>query len=267
MRGKKLDRNYVEQYWNKQETASKWEPEEIQGFYTEMDRAIFIQERIDVIKIVQPKDKIILDLGAGKGRFAIALAEQGAKLVIGVDISEEMLKIAKERTKQKNLQNRIIFERGDAQNLKYPNDYFDAAICLQTFMHLPNPQKCMQELARVVRPGGLIIVDQINKNHLWRIRVRGLKDFGVKILYDAYLSIFGLPFRWIRSRLFGAPLLPATTRRMSKDEFLNLFGQSKTKLKVIEFLKYGPNYCPVYWLICALKENQREKNLNQNRKG
>lgn len=203
-----------------------------------------------MIKLIEPKDKVILDCGTGKGRTAIGLVKEGAKLAIGIDISEEMLEVAKERAKVENVLDRIIFEEGDAENLKYPDNYFDAVVCLQTLMHLPNPQKCINELARVVKLGGIVIADHINRNPLWRISIRGWKNFlVVGILEKVYFFALFSPFRMLFHKL-GYPSHPIV-KRTSKREFFGFF--TKSKLKVVQTLDYGFGYCPVYFLVCAKK--------------
>lgn len=211
-----------------------------------------------MIELIKPKNKIIFDCCCGKGRNSIALCQNGAKLVIAMDISKEMLEIAKERAKEAGVQDRIIFEDGDAEKLKSNDDYFDAVICIQALMHLPNPQKCVNELARVVKLGGIVIADHINKKHLWRISIRGWRNFFVfAILHRIYFSGIGLPFRHFLHKMFGYRFpLYSTIKRASKGEFLALFDQSK--LTIVKVLEYGPKICPIYSLVCAKKNEVKD---------
>ncbi|MBA7593125.1 2-methoxy-6-polyprenyl-1,4-benzoquinol methylase [subsurface metagenome] len=113
----------------------------------------------DVVKDTNPKGKIVLDAGTGKGRFAIAFAKGGAERVIAVDISPVMLKLAREEAEKEGVLDKISFEIGDVESLKYPDNHFDIACCMATTMHLPYPSKAISELKRVCKVGGLVVVD------------------------------------------------------------------------------------------------------------
>jgi ubiquinone/menaquinone biosynthesis C-methylase UbiE len=190
--------------------------------------------------------KRILEVGTGKGRFAIELARCGAN-VTAIDISKEMLKIASKRAEQQNLQNQISFEEGDAEDLKYPANYFDVVMCLQTLMHVPNKRRCLGELARVVKQNGVIVVDDINKDHRWRIAVRGWKNFVKAVLLDVFESPLCLPLRIALHVAFLKPLNPAIVKRTTQKEFTQMVEDKGVKIEQII------NYCPVYFLIVARK--------------
>ena len=97
----------------------------------------------------------VLDVGTGPGDIAIYLAEIGHD-VTGVDFSADMLKRAKERAKNSNLQ--VTFDICDAENLRFEDESFDAVICRYLFWTLPNPKKAVGEWIRVVKPGGKVVV-------------------------------------------------------------------------------------------------------------
>ena len=87
----KLDDKHVKEYFRREGTVSKWwYPEEHRNV---KDRKLYLTEIRDVIKLTEPKGKVILDCGTGKGRTAIRLVKEGAKLVIGIDVSKEKLDI------------------------------------------------------------------------------------------------------------------------------------------------------------------------------
>lgn len=92
----------------------------------------------------------VLDLGCGKGRFAARLAEAGAR-VIGLDISSAMLEQAVG----------LARVRASARRLPFADASFDAVAAVEVFEHLPDLTATLDELARVLRPGGtLAIVDK-----------------------------------------------------------------------------------------------------------
>ena len=113
----------------------------------------------DVVKDTEPKGKIVLDVGTGKGRFAVVFAQAGAEKVVAVDISPHMLGLASESANRYGVSDKISFEIGDVENLKYPDNSFDIVCCMATTVHLPYPDKAISELVRVCKIGGLVVVD------------------------------------------------------------------------------------------------------------
>jgi len=113
----------------------------------------------DVVKDTEPKGKTVLDAGTGRGRFAIAFAEAGAARVVAADISPYMLGLARESANRWGVSDKISFEIGDVESLKYPDNHFDIACCMAATPHLPYPERAISELARVCKIGGLVVVD------------------------------------------------------------------------------------------------------------
>jgi ubiquinone/menaquinone biosynthesis C-methylase UbiE len=100
--------------------------------------------------------KCILDAGCGNGRyskFLLSEADAGA-LITGFDYSRQMLQRARGR-----LQNdRVTQVAADLTRLPYPDACFDAIVCGWVLEHLPDPRPGLQELARVLRPGGKLLL-------------------------------------------------------------------------------------------------------------
>lgn len=110
------------------------------------------------------KDMMVLDIGCGTGNFSIKLAEMGCK-VIGIDVSDEMLNIAREKASNKKLD--IEFYNMDVFKLKFDDDTFDAAISMAAFEFIKQPEKALEEIFRVVRKSGKIVIGTINKESKW----------------------------------------------------------------------------------------------------
>ena len=72
--------------------------------------------------------------------------------VTGIDIDEKAIEYAKRHFKKNNLK----FEVGDAMNINYNDNSFDIAICSQVYEHVPDANKLLDELYRVLKPGGLV---------------------------------------------------------------------------------------------------------------
>ena len=96
----------------------------------------------------------ILDVGCGTGALLEKLRHAFPDAVLhGIDISPNMLAIAR----NKNIPD-VVLNEGDAENLPYDNGSFDMITCCSSFHHYPNPQKAIAEFRRVVRPGGNLII-------------------------------------------------------------------------------------------------------------
>jgi ubiquinone/menaquinone biosynthesis C-methylase UbiE len=98
----------------------------------------------------------ILDMGTGSGFLSLLLADMNHD-VTGADWSETMLEKAKLKVKDTALPVTFVIE--DAENLTFGDEIFDAVVSRHMLWTLANPQKAMSEWARVVKPGGLVIVD------------------------------------------------------------------------------------------------------------
>lgn len=110
------------------------------------------------------KVKKILDVGCGTGNFSIKLAKMGYE-VVGIDISEEMLKEA--RMKAENEGFDIKFYKMDIYDLDFSNESFDAVFSMAAFEFIQKPEKAIDELFRVTKKGGEILVGIINKDSKW----------------------------------------------------------------------------------------------------
>lgn len=106
-----------------------------------------------ILSSIFKKESRILDIGTGTGFLAVLLAELGHE-VVGIDISSGMLKIAKSKSKN----SKISFNLGDAENLPFADNSFDATICRHVFWTLPNPDKALSECYRVIKNGGKAVI-------------------------------------------------------------------------------------------------------------
>jgi ubiquinone/menaquinone biosynthesis C-methylase UbiE len=101
----------------------------------------------------------VLEVGAGTGFFLINLALAGAfdgAELHASDISEGMLTVCKRNAEEHGLS--VSTEQGDAEALPYDDDSFDLVIGHAFIHHLPVPGKAIQEMHRVLRPGGILVI-------------------------------------------------------------------------------------------------------------
>jgi ubiquinone/menaquinone biosynthesis C-methylase UbiE len=101
----------------------------------------------------------VLDVCCGSGASAIPAAEivGSSGFVLGVDLAEELLELARKKAKQRGLTN-IEFRTGDLLDLGLPDSSFDAVICVFGIFFVPDMQAAARELWRLVRPGGKLAI-------------------------------------------------------------------------------------------------------------
>jgi demethylmenaquinone methyltransferase/2-methoxy-6-polyprenyl-1,4-benzoquinol methylase len=121
-----------------------------------------------------------LDACCGTGDIALGLARKGAE-VTGLDFSEKMLEIARERqSKGEAHLARMQYVRGDAQNIPFPDNSFDIVTIGYGLRNLTSWETGLREMQRVARPGGRLVILEFGKpeNPVWRA------------VYEAYLKLF-----------------------------------------------------------------------------
>lgn len=106
----------------------------------------------------------VLDAGCGTGNFSIKLAKLGCR-VTGIDVSSGMLEEALK--KQKEYGGLLDFKVMDVYSIDFPDNYFDAAFSMAQFEFLEDREKALNELLRVVKPGGRVTVGTINRESAW----------------------------------------------------------------------------------------------------
>ncbi len=100
----------------------------------------------------------ILDIATGTGDLAIALAQTGAKKIVGLDLSPGMLEVGKVKVSKKNLQDTIEMVVGDSENLPFDDNTFDAVTVAFGVRNFENLEKGLDEIRRVLKPGGHLLV-------------------------------------------------------------------------------------------------------------
>ena len=107
-----------------------------------------------------PVNASVLDVGTGTGVVPLTLADKiGAQgKLVGIDLSDAMLVVARQKALLKGLQGQTEFLRMDAENLDFPDKHFDAVFSLYALHHFPDPGKALAEIFRVLKPGGSVVV-------------------------------------------------------------------------------------------------------------
>lgn len=134
------------------------------------------KQAVKVLKKLKPE--LVLDIATGTGDFAIEALKANPKKVIGVDISEGMLEIGKEKIKKLGLEDRIEMQMGDSEKLLFEDNKFDAVIVAFGVRNFENLPKGLADMNRVLKPGGQLIVLEISQP----------ESFPLKQIYNFYFT-------------------------------------------------------------------------------
>ncbi len=130
---------------------------------------------------------LALDISCGTGSYALALGQRGLR-VVGVDVSEPMLRVA--QTKAKAAQVRLALMRAEADVLPFRAGIFDLVTVILGLEFMADPGKTLEEARRVLKPNGSLIVAVLNRTGLWTLWRRLKRLFVPSIWRSArFLSI------------------------------------------------------------------------------
>jgi ubiquinone/menaquinone biosynthesis C-methylase UbiE len=138
----------IKSYWDRRSSTFDMSPGHTLSSKREEDawKSLFLDK-------IGQGEKRVLDVGVGTGFLSIMLAEIGYS-VVGVDLSEEMIKKARKKIDARGLKVRL--EVGDAEDLSFEDGSFDAVVNRAVLWTLPNPKKALTEWKRVLKPGGTL---------------------------------------------------------------------------------------------------------------
>jgi ubiquinone/menaquinone biosynthesis C-methylase UbiE len=107
----------------------------------------------------------LLDAGCGPGYLALAIAQKFPQLkVTGIDISKEMLDLAKINLASSKCNLRVKFQQANVQQLPFENDSVDLAVSTLSLHHWSNPAQALQEIYRVLKPGGQLLIFDLRRD-------------------------------------------------------------------------------------------------------
>jgi demethylmenaquinone methyltransferase/2-methoxy-6-polyprenyl-1,4-benzoquinol methylase len=120
---------------------------------------IDVKWRKKVIQLIGAnKPKKILDIATGTGDLAIMMSDLNADKIVGLDISQGMLEVGKQKIAAQELSHKIDMVHGDSENIPFEDNYFDAITVSFGVRNFENLDIGLQEIARVLKPGGVFVV-------------------------------------------------------------------------------------------------------------
>ncbi len=147
------------------------------------------EKGISYLKPFAPAD--IIDIATGTGDLAISLHRAfNSAQITGIDLSEGMLEVARQKTQKKGIQEQVRFEQQDCLALTFPDNSFDAATIAFGIRNFENIRQGLAEIYRVLKPGG----------HLMILEFSNPQRFPMKQLYRFYSNTY-IPFwGWLLSK-------------------------------------------------------------------
>jgi len=140
----------------------------------------------------------IIDVATGTGDLAIEAVKLCPSKITGIDISEKMLELGRQKIKSGNLENVIEFVKCDSENICYEDNTFDSAIVAFGVRNFQDPVKGLSEMRRVIRPGGMVVVLEFSKpegfplKHVYNFYFRNLLPF-----FGTLFSRHGKAYRYL----------------------------------------------------------------------
>ena len=125
------------------------------------------------------ENQSVLDAGCGDGTLARAAVREGAARVYGCDLDPRMVEKARGGAHTEGLAIDLAVAR--LQALPFPDDTFDVVTCITVLAFIPDARQAVREMARVLRPGGCLVIGDLGKWSTWAVRRRVRGWFGAKI--------------------------------------------------------------------------------------
>jgi ubiquinone/menaquinone biosynthesis C-methylase UbiE len=151
----------------------------------------------------------LLDVGCGPGNIALKIARRCPRLmIVGVDRSRNMVRAARQSAAGLGLEDRVIFQQAHAGRIPYAGGKFDLVLCNSVLHHLADPSAVLQEMLRVAKPAGAIVLRDLRRPS--------------RLAYPWHVRWYGRHYSGIMKRLFEDSVRAAYT----PEELTELLGRS-----------------------------------------
>ena len=145
--------------FEKEATISKWDDD----YYHPVSLWLYDRAISDMLRFMEIlPGETILDAGCGPGDHSIRVAKEGIR-VCAVDISKAMLQQAQLRVKSAGVSDKIEFHQMDLTEIDFPDSHFNYVFSWGVVIHIPEAERVLDELSRIVKPGGKLALYLTNK--------------------------------------------------------------------------------------------------------
>ena len=129
---------------------------------------IWRRKAVKELRLTQPKK--ILDIATGTGDFAIANLKLNPEEIVGIDISNGMLDVGRQKMIKRNVDHIVTMKQADSEAIPFDEGYFDGLTVGFGVRNFENLEKGLSEMLRVLRPGGKAVILEFSKPKVFPIK-------------------------------------------------------------------------------------------------
>ena len=120
----------------------------------------------------------VLEIAPGAGFLSIELSRLGTYAITGMDLSRDLVEISKRNAEEAGAQ--IDFRQGNVSRMPFPSDRFNFAVCVLAFKNFKQPVRALEEMHRVLKPGGTALIVDLNREASLKATRRVAENMGLR---------------------------------------------------------------------------------------
>lgn len=151
----------VQEYYSKR--ARNYDQQKIRTWKSERGFGADVLKEI-IGALLSFEGKCVLEVGVGSGRIGFSLMEEVRLFLVGLDVSRDMLELAKEKMSLSHQRFDIIL--GDAENLPFSDEVFDAIVCISTMHYFADPGRSLTEFSQALKEKGVLVYGDVALHEL-----------------------------------------------------------------------------------------------------